>query len=250
MPFSQTVATSLAALIQALSPGASGSGLQPCTPPFELRVPFREASVWQDYDGGAESTLELETGADGSSTQGFHVVLNQFVPQPTDTWFVYGLHGDLEQGIAYPQWNGRHAGIDFVAVPGLRVTAAADGRVSFAGDIPGFGGTVVVDHEGGFSTTYAELGAITVRPGERVYVGDEVGRITGKGTIAKFFHFGLDRSEGDGSTTAVNPLRYLDLSGAIVPRTGANQFAAGLVGSTDPAKQPDFSWDRRRFLGV
>lgn len=218
-------------------------------------MPFREASVWQDYAGAAESTLELETGADGSSTQGFHVVLNQFVPQPTDTWFVYGLHGDLALEAAegeplYPQWDGRHAGIDFVAVPGLRVMAAADGRVSFAGDVPGFGGTVVVDHEGGFSTTYAELGAITVRPGERVYVGDEIGRITGKGTVAKFFHFGLDRTESDGSTTAINPLRYLDLSSAIVPRTGANQFSPESITSTDPAKQPDFGWDRRRFLGV
>jgi murein DD-endopeptidase MepM/ murein hydrolase activator NlpD len=96
-------------------------------------------------------------------------------------------------------------------------------------------------------TTYGGLGSIAVRPGERVYVGDTLGTVAGTGRIAHIVHLELDRDNYDGSFTAMNPLRYLDLAGAIVPPSDANRFNRG---PSEPAKQPDFSWDLRRYLPI
>ena len=239
------MAASLATIIQAFWPNY-GQPVQPdCAAAFSLQVPFYEASVWQDFQGEPASTLTLEVGRDGRATQGFQVILGRFIPGSVDTWFVYGLHGDLAQAVDYPQWKGQHAGLDFVAAPGLRVRAAADGRVIFTGNLEGLGGTVIVEHSGGLQTTYASLGTLTVGPGENVYAGQEIGRIGGKGKVASYLHFQLDRIDRSGQATAVNPLRYLDLSGALVPRTDANRFDRG---SSDPAKQPDFVWDRAQYI--
>ncbi|MFO0702638.1 MAG: M23 family metallopeptidase [Candidatus Andersenbacteria bacterium] len=189
---------SLIGAIQMLAPWlAPPPSLPPCAPPFELRLPFREASVWEDYRGDPDSTVVL--------TQGFHVILGRFIPGPADTWFVYGLPASPARGAA-------PSGLDFVARPGLRVRATAGGRVSFVGDLPGLGRTVVVDHAGGFSTTYAELGSSSVDLGQRVYVGDELGRVAGGRVVAHVVHLEL-RQAG----ALINPLRYLSLAGVLVP---------------------------------
>ena len=56
-----------------------------------------------------------------------------------------------------------HAGLDFPASTGTAITAAASGRVIFAGYDDGWGLTVVLDHGNGLHTRYAHLSAAAGR---------------------------------------------------------------------------------------
>lgn len=82
-----------------------------------------------------------------------------------------------------------HRGVDFAAPTGTVVRAAADGVVSFAGSNGGYGNMVSIRHPRDsrgdtITTDYAHLSRISVRSGQRVKQGDEVGRVgmTGQAT--------------------------------------------------------------------
>jgi murein DD-endopeptidase MepM/ murein hydrolase activator NlpD len=89
-----------------------------------------------------------------------------------------------------------HRGIDFGAPIGTRVVAAADGTVSFAGQV---GGSlfVSIDHAGGLRTTYSFLSAVLVKKGQAVAQGQPVA-MSGPGAAGEQpnLHFGL-RSGAD-----------------------------------------------------
>lgn len=78
-----------------------------------------------------------------------------------------------------------HYGVDIAAPTGTVVIAPADGVVSLAHDDMFFsGGTLILDHGFGVSTSYLHLSEISVEDGERVRQGDEIGRVgaTGRAT--------------------------------------------------------------------
>jgi murein DD-endopeptidase MepM/ murein hydrolase activator NlpD len=80
-----------------------------------------------------------------------------------------------------PRGAGFHAGLDFPALSGTPVVAAASGRVAFAGFDDGFGLTVVLDHGNGLHTRYAHLSWAAVAPGAFVPVGARLGRVGATG---------------------------------------------------------------------
>jgi peptidoglycan hydrolase-like protein with peptidoglycan-binding domain len=80
-----------------------------------------------------------------------------------------------------PRGAGFHAGLDFAAATGTPVTAAAAGRVAFAGYDDGWGLTIVLDHGNGLRTRYAHLSATTVSLGASVAAGARVGRVGATG---------------------------------------------------------------------
>ena len=80
-----------------------------------------------------------------------------------------------------PRGAGFHAGLDFPAATGTPVTAAASGRVAFAGYDGGWGLTIVVDHGNAVRTRYAHLSAVLVAPGAAVSAGAGVGRVGATG---------------------------------------------------------------------
>ena len=78
-----------------------------------------------------------------------------------------------------------HGGLDFTAPSGTLVSAAASGRVVFAGrHSGGWGKLVIVKHTSGVRTLYAHLSRIDVKLGQRVSAGSVVGLVgaTGKAT--------------------------------------------------------------------
>jgi murein DD-endopeptidase MepM/ murein hydrolase activator NlpD len=99
-----------------------------------------------------------------------------------------------------------HAGLDFTGAHGSPIMAAAPGRVSFAGRQGGYGNTIEIDHGHGIMTRYAHLSGLTVRAGQAVSGGQQVGRMgsTGRST-GTHLHFEV-RVNG----TAVNPRRFLE----------------------------------------
>ncbi len=69
-----------------------------------------------------------------------------------------------------------HKGVDLAAAYGTEVRAFGGGVVRSAGDRPGYGLTVVVDHGGGRETLYAHLSSSAVAPGDRVEAGQAIAR--------------------------------------------------------------------------
>jgi murein DD-endopeptidase MepM/ murein hydrolase activator NlpD len=82
-----------------------------------------------------------------------------------------------------------HRGVDLAARPGQSVRAAVAGVVAFAGSVAGRG-VVSIDH-GAYRTTYEPVAA-GVRVGQRVALGESVGRVATGGHCADgCLHWGL-----------------------------------------------------------
>ena len=103
----------------------------------------------------------------------------------------YGYRSASISGWSY------HGGIDIVlgygSSSGIPVVAAASGTVVTANSgWRGYGHTVVIDHGNGIRTRYAHMypGSITVRVGQKVYQGQQIGRIGSTGnSTGPHLHF-------------------------------------------------------------
>ena len=71
-----------------------------------------------------------------------------------------------------------HAGLDIAAEEGAQVCAAAAGTVYSVYDDEELGMTVVITHDGGYTTQYASLAAeVSVLPGDAVALGQPIGTV-------------------------------------------------------------------------
>ncbi|MBR2048245.1 MAG: M23 family metallopeptidase [Oscillospiraceae bacterium] len=71
-----------------------------------------------------------------------------------------------------------HNGIDIAAEAGTSVVAAAAGEVYTVYEDERMGMTVVIRHEGGYTTRYSSLGEdVLVSPGDRVALGQAIGTV-------------------------------------------------------------------------
>ena len=71
-----------------------------------------------------------------------------------------------------------HNGVDIAAEAGTEVVAAADGEVYTTYEDDAMGYTVVIRHEGGYTTRYSSLGEdIRVQAGDWVSMGDVIGTV-------------------------------------------------------------------------
>lgn len=83
-----------------------------------------------------------------------------------------------------------HAGLDLKVAYGQEVRAASAGVVKFAGEQPGYGTTVVVDHGGGLETRYAHLSFTDVQAGAAVSGGQAIARSGNSGrSTGAHLHF-------------------------------------------------------------
>jgi murein DD-endopeptidase MepM/ murein hydrolase activator NlpD len=99
-----------------------------------------------------------------------------------------------------------HPGIDLSAASGTPVVATADGVVTDAGWMGGYGKRVVIGHgKNGLSTIYAHLTEIFATSGQVVRRGEVIGRAgsTGRSTSAHL-HYEVRYHD-----TSVNPYKYL-----------------------------------------
>ena len=71
-----------------------------------------------------------------------------------------------------------HNGVDIAAEAGATVCAAAAGEVYSVYDDDAMGMTVVIRHDGGYTTKYASLAeTVTVKPGDVVAAGQAIGAV-------------------------------------------------------------------------
>jgi murein DD-endopeptidase MepM/ murein hydrolase activator NlpD len=98
-----------------------------------------------------------------------------------------------------------HSGQDIAAPKGTAVTACADGTITFAGWMHGYGDVVIIAHKDGVSTRYGHLSRILVSAGQTISGGEEISEVgsTGRAT-GPYLHFEVRLSD-----EPVDPLKYL-----------------------------------------
>jgi murein DD-endopeptidase MepM/ murein hydrolase activator NlpD len=133
----------------------------------------------------------------------------------------YGVRSDPFRGYA-----AMHAGLDLAGPMGTAIYATADGIVSFASWMRGYGNLVEIEHGKGIETRYGHLSQILVRPNQRVKRGELIARMgsTGRST-GSHLHYEV-RLDG----RAVNPVPYIqsaDYLVAMQERGNTAQVAQG-----------------------
>ena len=102
--------------------------------------------------------------------------LKTMSPVPGDA-----IHGYSMEALSYNQttrdWR-THNGIDLAAEAGAQVCAAADGEVYTVYEDDSMGYTVVIRHEGGYTTKYSSLSQeVLVKAGDQVTMGQAIGYV-------------------------------------------------------------------------
>ena len=119
-------------------------------------------------------------------------------------------------GLYQSRTGGAHAGIDITSANGAPVMAVGSGTVVSTYESTTYGKQVIINHGNGIYSVNSHLDSVSVKVGDKVEAGQEVGTsgITGN-TPPKaepHLHFeirvGSDKPEIAGGTTA-NPLNYL-----------------------------------------
>jgi murein DD-endopeptidase MepM/ murein hydrolase activator NlpD len=78
-----------------------------------------------------------------------------------------------------------HFGVDVAAPVGAIVRAPADGVVTLAhGDMFFSGGTLIVDHGHGLSSSFLHLSAILVKKGDHIHQGDPIAKVGATGRVS------------------------------------------------------------------
>ncbi|MGY2116586.1 peptidoglycan DD-metalloendopeptidase family protein [Nocardia gipuzkoensis] len=120
-----------------------------------------------DTDRDRDRCAPIQPGAAGRLTPGTRVV-----PMKSGTY-------RITSGFGYRDGGEFHRGVDFAAVAGTPIYAAADGVVSRAGPASGFGIWIVIDHniDGRIvSTVYGHMfdSDVAVRAGDQVTAGQQI----------------------------------------------------------------------------
>lgn len=105
---------------------------------------------------------------------------------------ISGVYGS--QRILNGKPKSPHYGIDIAAPTGTPVKAPADGVVSLTHDDMFYsGGTLILDHGHGLSTSYLHLHQILVEAGQRVKQGDIIARVGATGRVTgPHLHWGMN----------------------------------------------------------
>lgn len=106
------------------------------------------------------------------------------------------------------RWGRMHQGTDFAAPQGTPIYSTADGVVTHAGWLSGYGRLIKIKHAFGIETRYAHLSQIRVNVGQRVSRGDRIGDMGNSGRSTGT-HLHYEVRVGDQS---VNPMIYIKAS--------------------------------------
>ncbi|HRQ66127.1 MAG TPA: M23 family metallopeptidase [Xanthomonadaceae bacterium] len=112
--------------------------------------------------------------------------------RPVEDGRISGVYGS--QRILNGQPRAPHYGLDIAAPTGTPIHAPAAGIVSFADpDLFLTGGTVLIDHGHGLTSSFLHMSAIDVEVGQRVEQGTRIGAVgaTGRAT-GPHLHWGLN----------------------------------------------------------
>jgi murein DD-endopeptidase MepM/ murein hydrolase activator NlpD len=123
---------------------------------------------------------------------------------PLDTGFYTSMYGDRVNPI-YGDGVEFHNGVDIATKTGTPIKSVRSGIVFSAGWRDGYGYTVVIQHDDGYTTFYAHCSKIFVKEGDWVNQGDRIASVgsTGRST-GSHLHYSVIRHG-----KLLNPLKYL-----------------------------------------
>jgi murein DD-endopeptidase MepM/ murein hydrolase activator NlpD len=132
------------------------------------------------------------------------------VSATADVSLDWPVRGDILRRFGPVGMGERNNGINIGASAGREVGASAAGQVAYVGDdLAGQGLTILVAHPGGWRTAYGHLGSATVRQGDQVRAGQQIGTVgTTAGDGRPSIHFETWRMRGD-EPIAIDPLTVL-----------------------------------------
>ncbi len=98
-----------------------------------------------------------------------------------------------------------HTGMDFTAPTGTEVYATGNGVVSdVIHSFRGYGNTIIIDHDYGYTTLYAHLHKILVRRGQSVHRGDVIGLVGNTGmSMSPHLHYEVRKND-----EPINPINF------------------------------------------
>lgn len=108
-----------------------------------------------------------------------------FIPQQeipsgsskTNSNFIWPLKGKIISFFGNDKDGVKNKGIDIKARYGEAVAASRDGKVSLVDEnMKGFGKTIIIDHEDGYSSVYAHNSEILVKSGQKVRQGTVIAK--------------------------------------------------------------------------
>ncbi len=103
------------------------------------------------------------------------------------------------------RWGRMHKGQDLAGPTGTPIYATADGVVTHAKWLSGYGRLIKIQHEFGIETRYAHLSKISVKNGQRVSRGERIGDMGNSGrSTGTHLHYEI-RVGGK----AINPMTYI-----------------------------------------
>lgn len=103
------------------------------------------------------------------------------------------------------RWGRLHAGTDFAGPYGTPITATADGVVTHADWLSGYGRLIKIQHEFGIETRYAHLARIRVKKGQRVSKGERIGDMGNSGrSTGTHLHYEVRVGKNP-----VNPMNFI-----------------------------------------
>lgn len=120
--------------------------------------------------------------------------------------FSWPVRGKILSGYGAKNNGLFNDGINISASKGTDVKAAENGVVAYAGnEVKGMGNLVIIQHSDGWMTVYAHMDSMSVRRGNTVSVGQNIGKIGMTGKVDKpQLHFEIRKG-----TKAYDPVAYL-----------------------------------------
>jgi len=120
--------------------------------------------------------------------------------------FRWPVHGRIISGFGPKTAGQPNDGINLAVPEGTAVKAADDGVVAYAGnELKGYGNLILVRHQNGFVTAYANASELMVRRGDPVKRGQVIARSGQTGTVTSpQLHFEIRKG-----ATPVDPTQYL-----------------------------------------
>ena len=148
------------------------------------------------------------TSPAGTTTPGTQKSMKTASPVEGETIAVFAMDA-LSYNQTTRDWR-VHNGIDIAAEAGTPVCAAADGTVYTVYEDDTMGTTVVIRHDGDYTTQYSSLDAeVLVEPGDTVTLGQEIGCVGQsallESSIGTHVHFSVS-CDGE----AVDPAEFLN----------------------------------------
>jgi hypothetical protein len=152
--------------------------------------------------------------ADFCVTEGYFLFQRPILPPANTSVDVTYRFASTANGTRDP-----HRGVEFLNKFGTSVYAAGEGRIVFAGpdDTPVYspwrnfyGNLVVIEHTDDLYTLYAHLSEITVRQGQQVASGEQIGAVGQTGVaIGSHLHFEVRRGDVEDYFSPQNPELWL-----------------------------------------